>query len=156
MSYYIQSEPGKTGNLSATASISENWVAQAIAIRPILKNMEFARTSPVSGENLTELSISEQLTSLEGEEEFEVIMAYPNPVNDKLNLRLRGFGEKAPNESSLVISDAMGRSLPWKGIWHENESLLELDFSQMNTGFYIITLKTLQGVKSIRVIKKSN
>lgn len=154
MSYFVQSEPGTTGNLSATASMSENWVAQAIAIRPLAKNLEFARTLPLSSETVTDLSISEGLENIEGEEGSEVILAYPNPVSDKLNLRLRGFVEEAPNESSLIISDAMGRSLPWKGIWHENENRLELDFSQMNLGFYIINVNTMQGMKSIRVIKK--
>jgi hypothetical protein len=83
------------------------------------------------------------------------IIAYPNPVKDRLNLRLKGIVEDAPTESSLGISDAMGRSLPWNGVWHEKESRLELDFSQMNVGLYIINIRTLYGMKSIRVIKKS-
>jgi len=155
MSYYIQSEAGRTGDLSATASMSENWVAQAIAIRPIAINLESARKNPLSSETITELSLPEGLSNLQGDEVSSELIAYPNPVNDKLNLRLRGFVEDVPTESSLVISDAMGRSHPWKAVWHENESRLELDFSQMKAGFYIININTLYGVKSIRVIKKS-
>jgi hypothetical protein len=83
------------------------------------------------------------------------VSVYPNPVKDRLNLSLIGLVEDVPTESSLVISDAMGRSLPWKGVWHENESRLELDFSQMKVGFYVININTLYGVKSIRVVKKS-
>jgi len=154
MSYYIQSDPGPTGNLSATASMSENWVAQAIAIRPLLTNVASARINPLSGETVTELSNSEELSALQGDEVSGELKAYPNPVKDRLNLKLKGVIEGVPNESSLVISDALGRNLPWKGIWHENESRLELDFSQMNIGFYIINIRTVHGVKSVRVVKK--
>jgi hypothetical protein len=155
MSYFIQSEAGRTGDLSATASISENWVAQAIAIRPLVVDLESARINPLSSELIPELLKSEDLSSLQEEEVLAELKAYPNPVKDKLNLRLRGFVEEAPNESSLVLSDALGRSLPWNGVWYEDESRLEIDFSQMKVGFYVINIKTLYGVKSIRVIKKS-
>jgi hypothetical protein len=155
MSYYIQTDPGQTGDLSATASMSENWVAQAIAIRPLVINLESARINPLSSEAITELTISEGLSTLQGDEVTGELLAYPNPVKDRLNLRLRGVVEDMPSETSLEISDAMGRSLPWKGVWHDSESRLELDFSQMNVGFYIINIRTLYGIKSIRVIKKS-
>jgi hypothetical protein len=104
---------------------------------------------------IPELLKSEDLSSLQEEEVLAELKAYPNPVKDKLNLRLRGLVEEAPNESSLVLSDALGRSLPWNGVWYEDESRLEIDFSQMKVGFYVININTLQGVKSIRVIKKS-
>jgi hypothetical protein len=134
--------------------MSENWVAQAIAIRPLVINSVSARINPLSGETVSELSKSEGLSTLQGDEVTGELLAYPNPVRDRLNLKLKGVVEDMPSETSLEISDAMGRSLPWKGVWHESESRLELDFSQMNIGFYIINIRTLTGVKSIRVIKK--
>jgi len=155
MSYYIQSDPGPTGNLSATASMSENWVAQAIAIRPLAINPESARTKPLPGERFTELSISEGISTLQLDDIPGELKAFPNPVKDRMNLILRGLVEEEPNESSLVILDAMGRSHQLPRTWYENESRLELDFSEMHVGFYIINIKTLNGVKSIRVIKKS-
>jgi hypothetical protein len=155
MSYYIQSDPGPTGNLSATASMSENWVAQAIAIRPLAINPESARTKPLPGERFTELSISEGISTLQLDDVPGELKAFPNPVKDRMNLILRGLVEEEPNESSLVILDAMGRSHQLPRTWYENESRLELDFSEMHVGFYIINIKTLNGVKSIRVIKKS-
>lgn len=154
MAYYIKNDPGPTGNLSATASIAENWVAQAIAIRP-KKSTIASRIISEPIETSSELSVSEEVSVLQGEEVTGDIVAYPNPVKDVLNLRLRGFVEESPTESSLMISDAMGRSLPWKGIWHEKESRLELDVSQLNVGLYIINIQTLNGLKSIRVVKKS-
>ncbi len=154
MSYYIQNDPGKTGDFNATASMSENWVAQAIAIRPRSINLESARLNPLSGETVTDLSISEGISTLEGEEATGELKAYPNPVKDRLNLSLKGLVEEMPNENSLVISDALGRNLPWNGIWHEKENRLELDFSQVNVGLYIINISTLNGIKTIRVIKK--
>jgi hypothetical protein len=154
MAYFIQSEPGNTGDLSATASMSENWVAQAIAIRPRVNTLQSARINPSSSEDLTELSIAENSSSIEVNEELGEIKAYPNPVKDRINITLKGFVEEEPNPSSLVILDAMGRILPWQGTWHENENRLELDFSQMNVGFYVINIRTLYGMKTIRVIKQ--
>lgn len=151
MSYYIQGDPGKTGNLSATASMSEYWVAQAIAIRPLSTTLESARITHSTGDTIPELSVAEEAATLqEGE-----LKAYPNPVKDRLNLNLEGFVEQMPDESSLIILDAMGRMIPWQGVWHEGTRRLELDFSQMHVGFYVINIRTLSGVKTLRVIKKS-
>ena len=72
-----------------------------------------------------------------------------------MNLSLMGLVKEEPNESSLVILDAMGRSHRLPQVWYGNESRLELDFSQMHIGFYIINIQTLDGVKSIRVIKQT-
>ncbi|MDI1325099.1 MAG: S8 family serine peptidase [Algoriphagus sp.] len=154
MSYFIQSDAGETGDLTAVASLGENWVAQAIAIRPRKINLESARINPLTSETVTELSLSEGVSTLEGKEVPGELKAYPNPVRDRLNLSLKGLVEEVPSESSLVISDALGRNLPWNGTWHEKERRLELDFSHVNVGVYIINVQTLYGVKSIRVIKK--
>jgi hypothetical protein len=100
------------------------------------------------------LQLSEGIPAIEEDEVSGDLKAYPNPVRDRLNLSLKGLVEEAPGESSLVILDALGRNLSWNGIWHGNERRLELDFSRVNIGFYIINVQTLYGVKSIRVIKK--
>jgi hypothetical protein len=155
MSYFIQSEPGKTGDLKASASMSEHWVAHAIAIRPLITSLESARTKPLSGESLTELSVSEDVSKLGQDGPSGQLKAYPNPVKDRMNLILRGLVQEEPNESSLVILDAMGRTHRLPQVWYGNESRLELDFSQMHIGFYIINIQTLEGVKSIRVIKQT-
>lgn len=153
MSYYIQGEPGRTGDFRATASMSEHWVAQAIAIRPLVTNLQSARTQPLSGEISSELAVSEEISTLQQDERSGELIAYPNPVKDRINLSLRGLVKEEPNSSSLVILDAMGRSHQLPKVWFQNESRLELDFSQMHVGFYIINVRTLDGVKSIRVIK---
>ncbi|MCH6234335.1 S8 family serine peptidase [Cognataquiflexum rubidum] len=153
MAYYIQSEPGRTGDFRATASLSEHWVAQAIAIRPLVTNLQSARTQPLSTETISELAISEGISTLQQDGPSGELIAYPNPVKDRMSLSLRGLVEEEPNSSSLVILDAMGRSHQLPKVWFENESRLELDFSQMHVGFYIININTLEGVKSIRVIK---
>jgi hypothetical protein len=155
MAYYIQSDPGESGDLSATASVSDHWVAQAIAIRPLplVSNLQSARTQPLSSEINSELAVSEEISTLQQDEPSGELIAYPNPVKDRMSLSLRGLVEEEPNSSSLVILDAMGRSHQLPKVWFENESRLELDFSQMHVGFYIINIRTLDGVKSVRVIK---
>jgi hypothetical protein len=155
MAYYIQSDPGQTGNLSAIASLSESWVAQAIAIRPRAANPANARVQQAPSKNMTESSVSEVKSTVDLEDQPGEIVAYPNPVINRLSLSLKGLVEVEPNEFSLVVLDAMGRSHQLPQIWYMDESRLELDFSQMHTGFYIINIKTLDGIKSIRVIKKS-
>jgi hypothetical protein len=130
-------------------------VAQAIAIRPLplVSNLQSARTQPLSSEINSELAVSEEISTLQQDEPSGELIAYPNPVKDRMSLSLRGLVEEEPNSSSLVILDAMGRSHQLPKVWFENESRLELDFSQMHVGFYIINIRTLDGVKSVRVIK---
>ena len=152
MSYFVQTDPGKTGNLTAIASQAESWVAQAIAIRPKVNNTQSARLLPTVAEPI--LEVSESVSAVFGEEVIGELKAYPNPVTDKLNLSLQGYFETAPDESSMILTDAMGRILPWQGTWNQKEGMMEMDFSTMNTGLYIINIRTTQGIKSIRVIKK--
>ena len=153
MSYFIQSEPGETGDLSATASESEHWASQAIAIRPKASNFENARINPLLGETVTEIVISEGMTNLQREETSSHLIAYPNPVKDKLNLDLKGLVLEEPTDYSLVILDAMGRIQHMPKTWYENESRLELDFSQMHMGLYVIHVNTVKGIKTVNVIK---
>ncbi|WP_373524513.1 T9SS type A sorting domain-containing protein, partial [Aquiflexum sp.] len=156
MSFFIKREAGATGDMSAIASLSEHWVAQAIAIRPLQNNVNSARTlsAPIE-ETALEIAISEVPSSLEGDGNFRKIIAYPNPVIDRLNINLKGFVDEEPTDNSLVILDAMGRAHAVQRTWFGDESRLEMDFSRMNKGFYIINIRTLQGIKSIRVMKQS-
>jgi len=98
MAYSIQSEAGQHRKFKRYRFYSENWVAQAIAIRPLVINLEFARTNPLSTEIISELAITEGTSSLQGDEVSGEIIAYPNPVKDRLNLRLKGIVEDAPTE----------------------------------------------------------
>jgi hypothetical protein len=152
MSYFIQTDPGRTGDLSATASLAESWVAQAIAIRPRVNNNQASRLLAQAIEPIVELP--EGVSAVFGEEVIGELNAYPNPVRNKLNLSLKGYFEMAPDESSLILSDAMGRILSWQGTWHQKERMLEMDFSTMKTGLYIINIRTTKGIKSFRVIKR--
>lgn len=156
MSYYIQGEPGRTGDFRATASISEHWAAQAIAIRPLppVTNLQSARTQTLTSETISEVSIPKGVSTLEEDGTSGELIAYPNPVKDRMSLSLKGLVKEEPTSFSLVVLDALGRSHQLPNVWFENESRLELDFSQMHVGFYIININTLEGVKSIRVIKQ--
>jgi len=152
MSYFVQTDPGETGDLTAIASLAESWVAQAIAIRPKVNNTQASRLLPPVVEPIIELP--ESVSALFGEEVIGELNAYPNPVRNKLNISLKGYFEMAPDDSSLILSDAMGRILSWQGSWNQKERMMELDFSTMKTGLYIININTMQGIKSIRVIKR--
>jgi hypothetical protein len=99
--------------------------------------------------------ISDLPSTLEVDGNLGQVKAYPNPVRGILNINLKGFVESEPTENSLVILDAMGRIRSVQRTWHSDESRMELDFSHMNKGFYIINVQTLHGIKSIRVIKES-
>lgn len=156
MAYFIQGDAGATGDMSATASLSEHWVAQAIAIRPLrISHSSSARTLTEDMVESSVMTIGESPTTLDIDGTSDQIKAYPNPVSDLLNISLKGFVESEPTENSLVILDAMGRIRSVQRIWYPGESRMELDFSHMNKGFYIINVQTLQGIKSIRVIKQS-
>ena len=156
MAYFVQEDAGDTGTKSAIASKSESWVAQAIAIRP-LKYTDSHSARTISGQNqlaldlaTSEISATHEMDGTSGQ-----IKAYPNPVKDLLNISLKGFVEEEPSDNSLVILDAMGRVHNVQRTWFGDESRLELDFSKMHKGFYVINVRTLHGIKSIRVIKQS-
>lgn len=152
MSYFVQTDPGATGDLTAIASQAESWVAQAIAIRPKVNNTQASRLWPLVVEPIIELP--EGVSALFGEEVIGELNAYPNPVKDKLNLSLKGYFETSPDETSMILTDALGRILPWQGTWNPEERLMELDFSTLKTGLYTINIRTTKGIKSIRVIKR--
>jgi hypothetical protein len=131
-------------------------VAQAIAIRPL--KTTYANTARTLSEEINEnsvLTISDTSTTLEVDGTSGQIKAFPNPVSDQLNISLKGYVEEEPSDNSFVILDAMGRSHFVPRTWFGDESRLELDFSRMHKGFYIINIRTLHGIKTIRVMKQS-
>jgi hypothetical protein len=156
MAYFVQGDAGSTGPQSAVASKSEDWVAQAIAIRPLkITNTNTTRTLTTDMVETSGFVISDLPSTHEVDGNLGQVKAYPNPVRGILNINLKGFVESEPTENSLVILDAMGRIRSVQRTWHSDESRMELDFSNMNKGFYIINVQTLHGIKSIRVIKES-
>jgi hypothetical protein len=156
MAYFVQEDAGNTGPQGAIASKSESWVAQAIAIRPLrISNSSSARTLTEDMVESSVMTISDTPSTLDADGTLGQIKAYPNPVSDRLNISLKGFVEEEPSDNSFVILDAMGRSHFVPRTWFGDESRLELDFSRMHKGFYIINIRTLHGIKSIRVMKQS-
>jgi hypothetical protein len=156
MAYFIKNDPGNTGNMTAIASLSEDWVAQAIAIRPgkPKSNTQSARVFTGESESDPDLILSEENPMMELDEISGQIKVYPNPVKDRLNLSLKGSVVEEPNDNSLVIFDALGRVQYIQRTWHPDESRLELDFSSVGKGLYVINIRTLQGIKTIRVMKQ--
>jgi hypothetical protein len=144
LAYYVQSDKGSTGDKTATASLSDYWVAQQIAIRTASNTtgMSFARTS------------TQQATESVVEETSEVkIAVYPNPAKNQLFIQFPELSAQ-PQVSSISISDQIGRVYGVNSIWHQGNSSLEIDFSTLTTGLYIIRVRTDRGIQTLKVSKE--
>jgi len=72
------------------------------------------------------------------------VTIYPNPVTDILNIR-------NTDDSQIIISDLSGKVLYNKQSYNNIESI---DFSNFNTGIYIVTVKTNDKVTTKKVVKR--
>jgi hypothetical protein len=88
------------------------------------------------------------------EESDASLRAYPNPVKDYLNITFEGLTE-APAQSAVTIVDGIGRMYTAHTTWYSQESRLELDFSGMKEGIYLINVRTATGSKTLRIMKQS-
>jgi hypothetical protein len=104
--------------------------------------MSFARTS------------TQQATESVVEETSEVkIAVYPNPAKNQLFIQFPELSAQ-PQVSSISISDQIGRVYGVNSIWHQGNSSLEIDFSTLTTGLYIIRVRTDRGIQTLKVSKE--
>ena len=55
----------------------------------------------------------------------------------------------------MSIVDRIGRTYPVRMNWRPTEKVIEIDFAQMNSGIYMIRVRTDKGNKSVRVVKET-
>lgn len=78
------------------------------------------------------------------------LVAYPNPMNDKLNVMLSlSSGEKY----QLQVSNSKGALVYQKNHLFSG-GLHNLDLSQWNEGMYTLKVTSNQGTRHIKVMKK--
>lgn len=102
-------------------------------------------------------SAVEETTEVDAETEttFGELIAYPNPVIDRLQIKLGGLVSEFSAQRDVTVIDAVGRTHAVSSSWFEAEGRLELDFSRFADGLYVVTLRTDQGLQTVRVIKRS-
>jgi Secretion system C-terminal sorting domain len=61
---------------------------------------------------------------------------------------------KAPAGLSVNIYDRIGRSYPVNAVWSSEKTSLELDFSSMERGLYIIRVTSEKGAQTLKVSKE--
>ena len=137
----------RSGDKSAEATISEVWVAQQIAIRPE------AIGPNRSGSSSSRSSSPSEVQRFEEQPSKESFSAYPNPIVERIFIQFQEF-TKQPELSSINIFDQIGRSYPVNAIWHQENTSLEIDFSLMTKGLYIIRVSTNTGVQALKVQKE--
>jgi hypothetical protein len=146
MAWYERPTAGATGNKNATSSISEVWVAQHIAIRA-------AGFGSAGSRDLAD-PVAEEVTSVDMfNSQVQSLTTYPNPVADHVSVLLPELVE-APANGSVGIYDRSARSFPVMATWDSGERRLDIDFSQMHQGLYLIRVITPEGVKVARVFKQ--
>ena len=99
--------------------------------------------------NSSSRDASPATASLEMPKEVSV---FPNPVIDYVTLSFDDSMEQ-PSSSDILIVDRVGRPVPVKAIWYQETHQLEVDFSDMNKGLYIIKVNTQDGTKTVKVLK---
>ena len=143
MAWYTKPNPGITGTKTATASKNEVWVAQQITVNSPSAS---AKGSVASRTGSTSSTLSEAPNEV-------LLSAYPNPVTDRVNIQ---FPEMSvtPSASSINIYDRIGRSYLVDAIWHAENSSLEINFSNLDNGLYIIRVNTEKGSQTLKVSKE--
>jgi hypothetical protein len=150
MAYYSQPDAGITGSKTATASISDYWVAQQLAIKPVqhASGSSSGRSADLAMDN------TYQEESQSFGDPNSGAHAYPNPVRDRVVVQIDELTEE-PSSDDVRILDRVGKSFQVKSAWDDQNKLLEIDFAEMGTGIYFIKVNTISGSKSVRVMKVS-
>jgi hypothetical protein len=81
------------------------------------------------------------------------IKAFPNPAADHVAITVTDLTEK-PSSSDLSMYDNMGQPFPVRASWNSDYKELGIDLSGLNSGYYLIYVRTVSGLKSIRVLKE--
>lgn len=152
MAYFIQTDKGATGTKTATASYSEVWVAQQVAIRPALGG-----TGSASARNATASSSPEGNHTVVGEGSFTeassvLVHAYPSPVKDFVSLEIEGLDADSTSPK-VAIFDGIGRGYPVNGSW-QGDGNIRLDFSNMQRGLYLIKVSHQKGIQTVKIYKE--
>ncbi|MEC3905817.1 YDG domain-containing protein [Tamlana sp. 2201CG12-4] len=97
--------------------------------------------------SLTQPVLSADITSVLGLEDAslnKLISLYPNPVNNLLHIK-----SNKPNILEVTLLDVLGKSI--KNIILKNDTV---DFSGINSGMYLLKIKTEHGLIVKRIIRK--
>ena len=100
-----------------------------------------------SGREAFETEVAVEETAVES------LSGYPNPVVDDVSIVLPE-SEQGPSSSDIVVMDQVGRTYVVQSSWSQDESLLTIDFSSLETGMYIIKINFSEGVKTLKVYKQ--
>jgi hypothetical protein len=89
-------------------------------------------------------------TDLEEEESIdrEQLLAYPNPVTDKVYISMEGI----ENHKMLALHDLTGRLFPVSSM-EIGTNKLEIDLRGMPSGHYIVRIVMRDGIRLVPLIK---
>jgi len=79
----------------------------------------------------------------------QMLIVYPNLVDDKVNIDLTGMNEA---EGTLSIFNFEGKTLLSRQV--NNEGVLSLDISHLSAGIYFCRYSTDSDVKTVKIIKQ--
>jgi hypothetical protein len=82
-----------------------------------------------------------------------LIKAYPNPVMDYLSISFAEMTEQ-PDASSILVVDRIGRDQAVNAVWEKESRSLQLNFSYVEKGLYIIKVAHATGIKVLKVYKE--
>ena len=106
--------------------------------------------------NISNARVAETTTRKEynlAEEIDQSVVAYPNPVVDRIHISISGMNER-PANSSIQIMDQLGKQYPIRTGWDKDTHQLEVDFSDMDKGLYLVKIISSAGAKVVKVFKE--
>ena len=77
------------------------------------------------------------------------IIIYPNPIEDNINI---DFQTKTYKKVDILIQDTYGRVIYSKS--YNNIALININTSNLKTGFYVLTIVTDENILNKKIIKK--
>jgi hypothetical protein len=120
--------------------------ATASSDSPRCQNNSSARTFP-------SISSSEPRIYNLADELGEQVVAYPNPTVDYVNISISGITE-LPTAANISIVDQVGRNYTVKSNWQADNSILQLDLTNLDKGLYLIRINHNKGIQTLKIFKE--
>ncbi|MDO9152508.1 MAG: cohesin domain-containing protein [Paludibacter sp.] len=77
------------------------------------------------------------------------IRLYPNPIDDQLHIVLNSSADR---NTKVEVFDAIGRMLKIKNV--QTQNVMTLDFSNQNSGFYLVKVTLDRGTMLFKIMKR--
>ena len=135
---------------------SNDDVTWDLLIEETAANEEFITSNVASGVyeatfNMDYLANAVSSQPEEGENPFESVIVYPNPVTGgSLNIDVQNIA----GNISATLTNIITREVVWNGRGRSTKNTISLDVSRLKSGLYVLELRNKNSVHQYRIVKR--